>query len=96
VAEIAALGRPAILVPYPHATADHQRRNAEWMAAGGAALVVDDAALSGELLGRLVAELLGDDERRARMAAASRRLGRPDATRRVADTIEALMETKGR
>ena len=96
VAEIAALGRPAILVPYPHATADHQRRNAEWMAAGGAALVVDDAALSGALLGRLVAELLGDDERRARMAAASRRLGRPDATQRVADTIEALMETKGR
>jgi UDP-N-acetylglucosamine--N-acetylmuramyl-(pentapeptide) pyrophosphoryl-undecaprenol N-acetylglucosamine transferase len=96
VAEIAALGRPAILVPYPHATADHQRLNAEWMAAGGAALVVDDAALSGELLGRLVAEVLGDDERRARMAAASRRLGRPDATRRVADTIEALMEAKGR
>jgi UDP-N-acetylglucosamine--N-acetylmuramyl-(pentapeptide) pyrophosphoryl-undecaprenol N-acetylglucosamine transferase len=96
VAEIAALGRPAILVPYPHATADHQRRNAEWMAAGGAALVVDDAALSGELLGRLVAELLGDEERRGRMAAASRRLGRPDATRRVADTIEALMEAKRR
>ncbi len=96
VAEIAALGRPAILVPYPHATADHQRRNAEWMAAGGAALVVDDAALSGELLGRLVAELLADDARRTAMAAASRRLGRPDATQRVADVVEALLEARRR
>ena len=50
VAELAALGRPAILVPYPHATADHQRKNARWMAAGGAALVVDDAGLSGDVL----------------------------------------------
>ncbi len=96
VAEIAALGRPAILVPYPHATADHQRKNAEVMAAAGAALVVDDAALTGESLGRLVAELLADEARREEMAAASRRLGRPDATQRVADTIEDVMESKRR
>jgi UDP-N-acetylglucosamine--N-acetylmuramyl-(pentapeptide) pyrophosphoryl-undecaprenol N-acetylglucosamine transferase len=92
VAETAALGRPAVLVPYPHATGDHQRRNAEWMAAAGAALVVDDSDLTGELLGRLVGELLADDARRQAMAAASRRIGRPEATRLVAETIERVME----
>ena len=45
VAELAALGTPAILVPYPYATADHQRKNARWMVDGGAALLVDDAEL---------------------------------------------------
>ncbi len=45
VAELAALGKPAILVPYPYATADHQRKNAREMVAGGAALLVDDAEL---------------------------------------------------
>ncbi len=91
VAEIAALGRPAILVPYPHATGDHQRKNAEWMVAGGAALLVDDAELDGPLLQRLVGELLADDERRAAMAAASAALGRPDATARVVEEIEQVL-----
>jgi UDP-N-acetylglucosamine--N-acetylmuramyl-(pentapeptide) pyrophosphoryl-undecaprenol N-acetylglucosamine transferase len=93
VAEIAALGRPAILVPYPHATADHQSKNAAWMAAAGAAVAVPDAELDGRLLGRLVSELLGDRQRLAHMAAASRAAGRPDATRRVADEVEALLAT---
>ena len=53
VAELAALGKPAILVPYPYATADHQRKNAQEMVAGGAALLVDDAELDGALLARL-------------------------------------------
>lgn len=91
VAEIAALGRPAILVPYPHATADHQSKNAAFMAAAGAAVVIADADLDGALLGRLVKELLADETRLARMAAASRAAGRPDATRRVADEVEALL-----
>ena len=91
VAELAALGRPAILVPYPHATADHQRKNARWMAEGGAALVVDDAELDGERLGRLVGELLADRARLAAMAAASAALGRPDAARRVVDELEKLL-----
>jgi UDP-N-acetylglucosamine--N-acetylmuramyl-(pentapeptide) pyrophosphoryl-undecaprenol N-acetylglucosamine transferase len=91
VAEIAALGRPAILVPYPYATADHQSKNAALMAAAGAAVVIADADLDGRLLGRLVGELLGDQPRLARMAAASRAAGRPDATRRVADEVESLL-----
>jgi UDP-N-acetylglucosamine--N-acetylmuramyl-(pentapeptide) pyrophosphoryl-undecaprenol N-acetylglucosamine transferase len=91
VAEIAALGRPAILVPYPYATADHQSKNAAWMAAAGAAVVVADADLDGRLLARLVGELLADEERLARMAAASRAAGRPDATQAVADEVESLL-----
>lgn len=92
VAELAALGRPAILVPYPHATADHQRKNARWMVDGGAALLVDDAELSGALLERLVGELLADRPRLTAMAAASMALGRPDAAQRVADQLEAIVK----
>ena len=92
VAELAALGKPAILVPYPYATADHQSKNARWMVDGGAALLVDDAELSGDLLGGLVADLLGDAGRLAAMAAASAALGRPDATGRVVDEIEKIVK----
>jgi len=92
VAELAAQGRPAVLVPYPYATADHQRKNARWMVDGGAALLVDDAELSGELLARLVGELLADRPRLAAMAAASKALGRPDAAQRVADQLEAIVK----
>jgi UDP-N-acetylglucosamine--N-acetylmuramyl-(pentapeptide) pyrophosphoryl-undecaprenol N-acetylglucosamine transferase len=92
VAELAALGKPAILVPYPYATADHQRKNARWMVDGGAALLVDDAELSGDLLRGLVADLLGDPGRLAAMAAASAALGRPDATGRVVDEIEKIVK----
>jgi UDP-N-acetylglucosamine--N-acetylmuramyl-(pentapeptide) pyrophosphoryl-undecaprenol N-acetylglucosamine transferase len=91
VAEIAALGRPAVLVPYPYATADHQRKNALWMERAGAGLIVDDQALDGARLGSLVRELLDDKPRLAAMAAASKDLGRPDATQRVADEVERLI-----
>ena len=95
VAELAALGKPAILVPYPHATADHQRKNAQEMVAGGAAILVDDADLDGPLLERLTAELLGDRERLAAMAASSAALGRPDAAQRVVDQVEDILKRRG-
>lgn len=91
VAELAALGKPAVLVPYPYATADHQRKNARWMVEGGAALLVDDAELTGELLGRIVADLLGDRSRLAAMATASAGLGKPQATQRVVDQVESVL-----
>jgi UDP-N-acetylglucosamine--N-acetylmuramyl-(pentapeptide) pyrophosphoryl-undecaprenol N-acetylglucosamine transferase len=94
VAEIAALGKPALLVPYPYASADHQRKNADWMAAAGAALVIADAELTGERLGAVVSELLGEPERLAAMASASRAIGRPDARVRVVDELESLLERK--
>lgn len=94
VAELAALGRPAILVPYPYATADHQRKNARELVTGGGAVLVDDAELNGEVLARLVSELLGDASRLAAMAAASAALGRPDAALRVADQIEDILTAR--
>jgi UDP-N-acetylglucosamine--N-acetylmuramyl-(pentapeptide) pyrophosphoryl-undecaprenol N-acetylglucosamine transferase len=84
VFEIAAHGLPAVLVPYPHASADHQRENARWMADAGAAVVIDDAELNGGRLGGEVADLLADRRRLAAMAGAARRLARPDAAREVA------------
>ena len=85
--EIAAARRPAILVPYPHAAADHQAANAEWMAAAGAALVIADAELEPERLRSLTGELLRDPQRLELMAAASASLARPDAAARVAAEV---------
>ena len=91
--EVTAAGRPAILVPYPHATADHQSANAAWMERAGAATVLPDSALGGEAgAGRLrdeVAAILGDAGRLEAMAAASRSLAKPDAARRIADEVLA-------
>jgi UDP-N-acetylglucosamine--N-acetylmuramyl-(pentapeptide) pyrophosphoryl-undecaprenol N-acetylglucosamine transferase len=87
--EVAAAGRPAILVPYPHATADHQRSNARWMAQAGAAVVLADDELSPERLRSEVGAVLGDTERLERMSAASRALAKPDAARQIADEVLA-------
>jgi UDP-N-acetylglucosamine--N-acetylmuramyl-(pentapeptide) pyrophosphoryl-undecaprenol N-acetylglucosamine transferase len=89
VFELAAHGLPAILVPYPHAAADHQSANARWMADAGAALVIPDVELSSSRLSREVAELLGDQARLAQMASAARALARPDAARDVAGELLA-------
>jgi UDP-N-acetylglucosamine--N-acetylmuramyl-(pentapeptide) pyrophosphoryl-undecaprenol N-acetylglucosamine transferase len=81
-AEVAAVGVASILVPYPHA-GDHQRANAAYLADRDAAVLVSDTELDAE---RLLAEVrrLADDERRTRMAAAARALGRPEAAATIA------------
>ena len=84
VFELAAAGLPAILVPFPHATADHQSGNARWMAAGGAAVVVPDADLDGPRLAREVTALIRAPDRLRAMGAAARALARPDAAERIA------------
>jgi UDP-N-acetylglucosamine--N-acetylmuramyl-(pentapeptide) pyrophosphoryl-undecaprenol N-acetylglucosamine transferase len=84
VFELAAAGLPALLIPYPHATADHQTGNARWMADAGAAVVVPDAELDAARLEREVAALVADRERLAAMASASAGLARPDAARNIA------------
>jgi UDP-N-acetylglucosamine--N-acetylmuramyl-(pentapeptide) pyrophosphoryl-undecaprenol N-acetylglucosamine transferase len=94
--EVVAAGRPAILVPYPFATADHQSANAEWMRAGGAATVVPDAELTPYRLATEVAAVLGEPERLEQMAAAARALAKPDAARRIADEVLAAAETAKR
>lgn len=91
VLELAAAGLPAILVPYPYATADHQAKNARWMATAGAAVVVADAELDGPRLAREVAVLLGAPERLREMSAAARSAARPDAAQRIAEETLALV-----
>jgi UDP-N-acetylglucosamine--N-acetylmuramyl-(pentapeptide) pyrophosphoryl-undecaprenol N-acetylglucosamine transferase len=85
--EVAAHGLPAILVPYPHAAADHQTSNARWMVDAGAAVLVPDADLTAQRLDDEVGALLGDPGRLAAMAAASRALARPDAARDIAREV---------
>jgi UDP-N-acetylglucosamine--N-acetylmuramyl-(pentapeptide) pyrophosphoryl-undecaprenol N-acetylglucosamine transferase len=85
--EVVATGRPAILVPYPFATADHQTANAEWMRAGGAATVIADAELSAERLRAEVAAVLEAPERLQATAAAARALAKRDAAARIADEV---------
>jgi UDP-N-acetylglucosamine--N-acetylmuramyl-(pentapeptide) pyrophosphoryl-undecaprenol N-acetylglucosamine transferase len=91
--EVVAHGKPAILIPYPHATADHQTANARWVERGGAAVVVPDGELSAARLARETAALLADPQRLRAMAAAARRLARPDAADAVAQ--ELLQAARG-
>jgi UDP-N-acetylglucosamine--N-acetylmuramyl-(pentapeptide) pyrophosphoryl-undecaprenol N-acetylglucosamine transferase len=90
VFEVAAAGVPSILVPYPHATADHQTLNARHIEAGGAAVVVPDAELDGPRLAREVGALLADDNRLRAMSRAARALARPDAAEAIAREVLAL------
>jgi UDP-N-acetylglucosamine--N-acetylmuramyl-(pentapeptide) pyrophosphoryl-undecaprenol N-acetylglucosamine transferase len=85
--EFTAAGRPAVLVPYPYATADHQRANARWMAAAGAATIVEDDALDPAGLLAEVGGILGDDARLEQMSAAARELAKPQAARTIADQV---------
>jgi len=90
LAELSIAGVPAILLPYPHAADDHQRRNADVPAGRGAAVTLDERESSDPLADRLagiLGELLEDGARRARMSAAMRQLARPDAAAEVAELI---------
>jgi UDP-N-acetylglucosamine--N-acetylmuramyl-(pentapeptide) pyrophosphoryl-undecaprenol N-acetylglucosamine transferase len=93
--EVAAAGRPAILVPYPHATGDHQRANARYFADGGGAVIVDDADVR-SLLPTLAGSLLSDPDRLHAMSAAMRAAARPDAAERIADELVELAAAPGR
>lgn len=92
--ELAAAGVPAVLVPYPYATADHQTLNAKHFERGGGAVVVPDPEV--DLVPALVAELLADRPRLASMRAAMLELARPDAADDVADELIALAEGRRR
>jgi UDP-N-acetylglucosamine--N-acetylmuramyl-(pentapeptide) pyrophosphoryl-undecaprenol N-acetylglucosamine transferase len=90
VFELAQYGLPAVLVPYPHASGDHQTTNARWMEDAGAAVVIPDVELTGTRLARCVAELAADRQRLGQMSAASRRLARPDAAADIAREVRAV------
>lgn len=92
-AELSAAGKAAIMVPLPTAADDHQRKNAEALETAGAARMILQKDLTGELLAQEIAALLSEPERVTQMEAASRRLARNDAAAATVDLIETL---KGR
>ena len=92
LAEIAAVGVPAVLVPFPFSAYDHQVKNAESLAERGAASLIRDADLSGETLAREVLRLLRDREALIRTSANARTFARPDAAERIAKRLIAWTE----
>lgn len=90
VAELAAAGKPSVLVPFPFATDDHQLRNAEAFVRAGAARLVRDHEMTGEKLFQTVRELASGPGLLPRMGEAAGRLAQPGAARRAADILEEL------
>jgi UDP-N-acetylglucosamine--N-acetylmuramyl-(pentapeptide) pyrophosphoryl-undecaprenol N-acetylglucosamine transferase len=90
MAELTAFGKAAILVPYPYAIYDHQRGNAEALAARGAAEMILDQELTGKLLAEKIRSYFADRMQLERMAAAARAAGRPDAAARIVEECFAL------
>lgn len=90
IAELLALGRPALLVPYRHAADDHQTANAKELAGAGAALLTPEPDFTPERLAATLERLMGASAELASMAAAARALARPDAAERLADAVLAL------
>lgn len=89
VAELAAAGCAALLVPYPFAVDDHQTRNGEYLVRAGAALLMQESELHVDTLAALLAELLADRPRLVKMAEAARRAAWPDAVTTIADACLA-------
>ena len=90
VAELTNLGKPAILVPYPYATGNHQFFNAEALSKEGAAELVEDREVAGSRARELVQGMLADAGMRERMAQACRKHGRPEAAGELAGRIAEL------
>jgi UDP-N-acetylglucosamine--N-acetylmuramyl-(pentapeptide) pyrophosphoryl-undecaprenol N-acetylglucosamine transferase len=92
-AELAAAGRPAIMVPLPTAADDHQRRNAEAMVAAGAGRMILQKDLRGDRLAEEIKSLMAKPEMLVEMGMAAKSFGRPDAAQATADLIEDLAAT---
>jgi len=92
LAELTACGRPAILVPYPHAAAGHQSGNARAMAIKGAAMMMEETDLTPERLAKLVDGLLRDRSSLLSMAAAAKQLARRGAAARLLQECRAVLE----
>jgi UDP-N-acetylglucosamine--N-acetylmuramyl-(pentapeptide) pyrophosphoryl-undecaprenol N-acetylglucosamine transferase len=94
IADITAIGRPALLIPYAAATDDHQAANAAGLVAANGAFMIREQELTPETLAGHIAAILADPEGAAAMAAASRALGRPDAVEDLAGLVERLAQNQ--
>ena len=92
LSELTVIGRPAILIPYPHAMDDHQAANAAVLEKAGAAWVIRQEALDADGLARLLADIFAHPETLKERAAAAKSLGHADAAERLADLAEHLAE----
>jgi UDP-N-acetylglucosamine--N-acetylmuramyl-(pentapeptide) pyrophosphoryl-undecaprenol N-acetylglucosamine transferase len=88
LAEFAFFSLPAILIPFPYAADDHQTRNAEIFTKAGAAIILKESELSGDLLARRIKELLADSQTLRRMSDNSSRLAPKNAAGLVVTTME--------
>ncbi len=91
VAEIAAIGKPSVLVPFPYSANDHQVKNARLLAEAGGAEMLLQAELTGESLADVLRRLDTDRSALVEMAARARRMGRPGAARAIVDELDAVM-----
>jgi UDP-N-acetylglucosamine--N-acetylmuramyl-(pentapeptide) pyrophosphoryl-undecaprenol N-acetylglucosamine transferase len=87
IAEVTVCGLPSILVPYPHATANHQEANARAVERAGASTIVPDRVLTPDLLARRMTALLDDRPRLDRMRERASAWSRPDATSSLAEQV---------
>lgn len=94
LAEVTAVGKPSLLVPYPFAADDHQRHNAEALVAGGAARMLLEQDLTAEALGRAIGDLMRDAARRRAMGQAARGLARPEAVETIVNECLRLVTEK--
>lgn len=92
LSELTALGVPAILVPSPNVTNHHQEKNAALLGDHGAALVLPEEGLDGKKLFAAAAGILNDPQRMETMSQNMAALGIPDATKRIYDTVMALLK----
>ena len=90
LAELTRIGKPAILVPYPYAAANHQELNAQTMVEAGAAFMVKDGQLQEKLLA-MVKELLTNEQLKREMSENSLKLGKPNAGKEIVDKIFQLI-----
>ena len=90
VAELAAAGRPALMIPFPLAADDHQRKNAEAVERAGAGRMILQSELNGERLAKELLALITDAEKLAAMSTASKTLAHPDAAARVVNIAEGI------
>ncbi len=91
LAEIAVLGKPAILIPYPYAADNHQQTNADWYAESGGAVLLVEQGLTADRLGTTLKEILTDPDKLGQMSSGMRKLSMPDAADRIVDICLTLV-----
>ncbi|MCI5148035.1 MAG: UDP-N-acetylglucosamine--N-acetylmuramyl-(pentapeptide) pyrophosphoryl-undecaprenol N-acetylglucosamine transferase, partial [Candidatus Electrothrix sp. MAN1_4] len=95
LAEVSVMGLPAVLIPYPYAADDHQARNAEYYVGKGGAVMYREVDLDAEKLTKILVQLLGDIDKLQQMAYSMKKMGRPDATRRILENCMDFVDNMG-